>query len=145
MQTSVDHAWAVSPSGKPLYNAVGETNRMQAVGCGKQCAWEGGAGITFDDLHFTIELEQLPDWIADVKRVMEYDYWNREGRKGKLMPPGYFWLRFGDGNNDLISPNSGLKAPAHVQMSFMKSNSQPGSPGKYAWILETIEQLTICK
>jgi len=48
-------------------------------------------------------------------------------------------------NDDFISPNSKMKSPAHVQMSFMKSKNDPAVPGKYAWVLEAIEQLTVCK
>ena len=98
-----------------------------------------------DDLHFTIELVTLPQWISDVKSIMDQDFWEGGKRKGLVLPPGYFWLRFGMPNDDFISPNSKMKSPAHVQMSFMKSKNDPAVPGKYAWVLEAIEQLTVCK
>jgi hypothetical protein len=54
-------------------------------------------------------------------------------------------LRFGHGSGDYLSHTAGLSAPVHVQMSFMKSIANPGSPSKYSWVLDTLEQLTVCK
>lgn len=59
--------------------------------------------------------------------------------------PGYFWLRFGHGSSDFISPVSSMVAPVHVQMSFMKSLAKGVATTKYAWVLDVLEQLTICK
>jgi hypothetical protein len=58
---------------------------------------------------------------------------------------GYFWLRFGHGSSDYISPLSGMQAPVHVQMSFMKSLAKGVRTSKYGWVLDVLEQLTICK
>jgi hypothetical protein len=58
---------------------------------------------------------------------------------------GYFWLRFGHGSSDYISQVSSLQAPVHVQMSFMKSLAKGVGTSKYGWVLDVLEQLTICK
>lgn len=63
-----------------------------------------------------------------------------------LLPPaGYFWLRFGHGSSDYISQVSTMRAPVHVQMSFMKSLAKGVGTSKYGWVLDVLEQLTICK
>lgn len=58
---------------------------------------------------------------------------------------GYFWLRFGHGSNDYINHIGSMKAPVHVQMSFMKSLAKGVGTSKYGWVLDVLEQLTICK
>lgn len=98
-----------------------------------------------DDVHLSIELDQLEDWIDDIKKLIVADLWVYGLRRHRSLSPGYFWLRFGHGSDDFISHTSGMKAPVHVQMSFMKAMHDPLVPNKWPWILQTIEQLTLCK
>ncbi|GBF95589.1 FAD FMN-containing dehydrogenase [Raphidocelis subcapitata] len=140
-EVSISHGWASNLRGRPLKNGVGPTNEMQSVSCGDQCAWEAEiANLAMWDTHFTTELWKLPDWIADVKKLMAEDF------TGRCLPPGYFWLRFGDGNGDLLSPASGLNGTVNLQLSFMTSKASAPQWGiKHGHILETLEQLTLCK
>lgn len=144
-QSSIDRILAVNHFGRSVQRGVGDTNKMQAISCGNKCLWHLGSKIAMDDVHFSIELEALREWIEDVKRIMEADLWHHGLKRLRVMPPGYFWLRFGEGSADYLSHTAGLKAPVHVQMSFMKSIADPGAPSKYPWVLDTLEQLTICK
>lgn len=140
-EVSISHGWASNLRGRPLKTGVGATNEMQSVSCGDQCAWEAEiANLAMWDTHFTTELSKLPDWIADVKKLMAEDF------AGRCLPPGYFWLRFGDGNGDLLSPASGLNGTVNLQLSFMTSKASAPKWGiKHGHILETLEQLTLCK
>lgn len=38
-----------------------------------------------------------------------------------------------------------MRVPVHVQMSFMKSLAKGVGTSKYGWVLDVLEQLTICK
>ena len=130
-------------------SGVGNTNEMQSVSCGDQCAWEADeANLAMWDTHFTTDLADLPAWMDDVKAIVDKDFWRPgDPRFGRCMPPGYFWLRFGSGNGDLINPNAGFgNGTAHLQMSFMTSKASAPKWGiKHGHILETLEQLTLCK
>jgi hypothetical protein len=114
---SVNHGWANNLRGRVLMSGVGRTNEMQAVGCGDQCAWEADiANLAMWDNHFTTDLASLPGWVADVKALMARDFWRPwELKRGRCLPPGYFWLRFGAGNDGLIAPAAGLNATVHLQ------------------------------
>uniref|UniRef100_A0A383W8D4 Uncharacterized protein n=1 Tax=Tetradesmus obliquus TaxID=3088 RepID=A0A383W8D4_TETOB len=143
---SVGHAMANDLSTKrKMFAGVGDTNLMQSASCGKSCLWNQGAKIAMDDIHMSIELEQLGDWISDVKKLVAADLHEHGAKKHRYLSPGYFWLRFGSGSQDFLSHTSNMTAPVHVQTSFMKSIINPLQPSKFGWILEVIEQLTLCK
>jgi len=142
---AVNHLLAVNLKGRPIKQGVGDTNKMQAISCGKKCLWSMGSKIAMDDLHFSIELDQLKGWIDDVHAVMAADLWHHGLKRFRVLSPGYFWLRFGHGSSDFLSHTSGMKAPVHVQMSFMKSLAKGIETSKYGWVLDVLEQLTICK
>lgn len=145
-EASISHTYAVNLLGLPTKKCVGDTNAMQAISCGSKCLWTMGSKIAMDDVHFSIELDQLKGWIDDVHAVMAGDLWEHSPlKKFRVMAPGYFWLRFGKGNGDYLSHTSGMKAPVHVQMSFMKSLAKGVETSKYGWVLDVLEQLTICK
>lgn len=144
-EISVNHLYAVNALGLPVHKAVGETNKMQAISCGSKCLWSMGSKISMDDIHFSIELDQLKAWIADVHAVMAGDLRHNGLKPFRVMSPGYFWLRFGHGSADYLSHTSGLRAPVHVQMSFMKSIARGVGTSKCGWVLDVLEQLTICK
>jgi len=145
-EISVGHALANEDyTQRKMFQGVGDTNEMQAASCGSKCLWNMGTNIAMDDVHFSIELDQLQGWVDDVKALIVADLWEHGMRRHRLLGPGFFWLRFGRGSQDLISHTSGMKAPVHVQMSFMKSIGDPNVPGKFGWILEALEQITLCK
>ncbi len=194
-EISVNHAMANTRGGRRMYEGVGDTNDMQAVSCGDECLWNLGTKIAMDDIHMSIELSQLGSWIDDVKQLVNSDLHGagKIGSKRRMLPPGYFWFRFGRGSNDMLGHTSGLAAPVQVQVStcssivrpplgphrggrlnqtcgvacwvmhfspslasppllllmlqasFMKSMHNPLQPGKFAWVLEVLEQLTLCK
>lgn len=144
-EVSVRHMYAVNMMGMPVKTGVGETNKMQAISCGKKCLWSMGSKIAMDDVHFSIELDQLQAWIADAKSIIAADLWHNGLKRYRVMSPGYFWLRFGHGSDDFLGHTSGMKAPVHVQMSFMKSIAKGPATSKYGWVLDVLEQLTICK
>lgn len=98
-----------------------------------------------DDIHMSIELDHLGHWIDDIKKLIVADLWAYGLKRHRTLSPGYFWFRFGHGSEDFLSHTSGMKEPVHVQMSFMKAMHDPLVPNKWPWILEVIEQLTLCK
>lgn len=144
-ETSVGHFYATQDNGQPMLEGVGDTNRMQSASCGSKCLWNLGANIAMDDVHFSIELAQLQDWVNDAQAIIAADLWAGGRKRHCVLPPGYFWLRFGHGSRDFISHTSNMSEPVHVQMSFMKSINDPQVPGKFGWVLEVLEQLTLCK
>lgn len=87
-EASVSHTYAVNLFGLPTRKGVGETNKMQAISCGKKCLWTMGSKIAMDDLHFSIELEQLKAWIDDVHAVMAADLWHNGLKRLRVLSPG---------------------------------------------------------
>jgi hypothetical protein len=62
---------------------------MQAISCGSKCLWNMGSKIAMDDLHFSIELEQLQGWIQDVHAVLAADLWEGNALKRlRVLSPG---------------------------------------------------------
>jgi len=147
-EVSIDHGWASNLRGRVLLSGVGPTNEMQSVSCGDKCAWdEGISNLAMWDTHFTTELANLPTWMEDVKAIMEKDFWGKRMiKRGKCLPPGYFWLRFGSGNDDMLGPSTGLNGTVNLQLSFMTSKATVAKWGiKHGHVLEVLEQLTLCK
>lgn len=58
---------------------------------------------------------------------------------------GYFFIRFGKGNNDFSSVTSGMKNPVYVELTYAKSRKVPQAPAKYQYVMDAFEQLTLCK
>jgi hypothetical protein len=147
-EVSISHGWASSTAGRVLRSGVGGTNYLQSVSCGDQCAWEADeANLAMWDTHFTTDIRNLAPWMEDVRAVMEKDFWKPgQAHRGKCLPPGYFWLRFGSGSDDYINPTAGLNGTVNLQMSFMTSKATAPRWGiKHGHVLETLEQLTLCK
>lgn len=55
----------------PQAVGVGSTNVMMAGGCEPYCLWN--SELTVDDNEFAIELEDLPAWTEDVKKITRMD------------------------------------------------------------------------
>jgi hypothetical protein len=87
-EASVSHTLTVNHLGLPTRKGVGETNKMQAISCGSKCLWTMGSKIAMDDLHFSIELDQLKGWIDDVHAVLAADLWHKGLKPFRLMAPG---------------------------------------------------------
>lgn len=75
---------------------ISERARESAALCCYPAPRRAQSNTTTEDVHFAIEMEQLPAWIADVSAIFEKDLLtdNRLGGP-KCMGPGYIWLRFG--------------------------------------------------
>ena len=143
---SVMKTWASTAKGLPLLKAVAPTNHMQSADCGADCAWTTANLVgTAQDNHFAIEHARLPDWISDVKRIFKMDLQNNGTKPHACMGPGYMWIRFGRGNDDLLSMQSGLKRPAYVQSTWMRSRESFAFPIKHGHVLDLIEEMTLCK
>jgi hypothetical protein len=149
-ESSISHGWAASAtSGRVALGGVGPTNEMQSVSCGDECAWqEDVANLAMWDTHFLVGIDQLPQWMDDVKAVLDKDFWRpKEPRRGRCLPPGYFWLRFGGGTDDYLSPATGApNGTVALQLSFLTARATAPRWGiKHGHVLEVLEQLTLCK
>ncbi|XP_073391725.1 L-gulonolactone oxidase 2 [Physcomitrium patens] len=91
---------------------------------------------------------------ADVKSIVKTELDEVEarlrmrhgvGRVKRCLPPGYFWLRFGQGNRNLLSTAVGSEDVVYVQWTFLHSALIPNKLAKQSTIAETLEQLTLCK
>lgn len=89
-EASVSHTLAVNLLGLPTKKGVGQTNQMQAISCGKKCLWNMGSKIAMDDLHFSIELDQLKGWIDDVHAVLDADLWHNRLKCLRVLSPGEY-------------------------------------------------------
>ncbi|WIA38074.1 hypothetical protein OEZ86_001443 [Tetradesmus obliquus] len=143
---SVKAAWA-SVKGERVANVTGPTNNLAASECDEHCTWNDRRVFngTAQDAEFTIEFEQLAGWIADVKRAFDVEL--REGGKAKYrcLGLGYMWIRFGQGYDGITATTSGMKRPVYVQSTWMRSRVGPLYQMRYQFVLDLIEELTLCK
>lgn len=58
---------------------------------------------------------------------------------------GYVFLRFGRGVDDNTAVTSGMRNPIYVELTYMKSRKLHGVPGKYQFVMDIMEQLTLVK
>jgi hypothetical protein len=61
------------------------------------------------------------------------------------MSIGHYLLRFGKASDDYIAPFGGMKDPVMVELSLIRNRNLPNLQAKFAWVLDTVEQLTLCK
>jgi L-gulonolactone oxidase len=75
-------------------------------------------GATTEDSEFAIRVSQLDEWVKDVRAIIEGETEDRQKHldrrygKGKVkscITPGYFWLRFGQPNDNLLSISTGMQ------------------------------------
>jgi L-gulonolactone oxidase len=128
---------------------------MVGEDCSPHCLFQvHHTGTFIEDTEFTIKLSQLEDWVRDVKRIVRAELDEIEARLSKrygvgkvkrCLPPGYFWLRFGQGNQNLLSTSTGSEDVVYVQWTHLHSALIPNSLTKQSSIAETVEQLTLCK
>ena len=128
---------------------------MLSAECSPKCLFEPRfMGNFVEDVEFTIKMSQLEDWVKDVKLIVKSELAEIQARlderfgKGKVkrcMPPGYFWLRFGPPSESLLSTSAGTENVVFVQWTSLHSVHVPSKPPKQATIIQTIEQLSLCK
>ena len=128
---------------------------MLAAECSPKCVFQSRfTGNVLEDVEFTIKMSQLEDWVKDVKLIVKSELAEIQARldsrygKGKVkrcMSPGNFWLRFGPPSKNLLSTSAGAENVVFVQCASLQSVHVPSKPPKQSTIVQTIEQLTLCK
>lgn len=58
---------------------------------------------------------------------------------------GYIFIRFGNRNNDYTAVTSGMKQPVYVELTYTKSRKITHAPAKYQFVMDLMEQITLCK
>lgn len=106
-----------------------------------------------EDMEFTIKASQLEGWVEDVRAIIKSELQEAQDRldkrygKGKVkrcLPPGNIWIRFGKGSTGLLATSAGTEDVAFVQWVSLTSASA-SKPGKQSTMIQTIEQLSLCK
>ena len=142
--------------GTPISHATVPTN-YAAIGpdCAPKCFFSVHHVKGFgEDIEFTIKASQLEEWVEDVKAIIKAELQEVQDRldkrygKGKVkrcLPPGYFWIRFGQGTESLLATTTGTEDLAFVQWGTANSAMFPSKPAKLFTMVQTIEQLSLCK
>jgi hypothetical protein len=109
--SSTGKLWAkrLGGRGEGATVAVAPANNLMVGGCAdKPCPWDAaGANFMIDEAHSAIELEQLAAWIEDVRALVDQDLKRQGKAPDACMPPGFFWLRFGNASQDTVSWTGG--------------------------------------
>lgn len=145
-EASLSSSWA-SVNGRGYANITGPTNSMQASECDEHCNWNENSVFfgTAQDVEFTTEYDRLGEWIDDVKQVFKRDLFEGGRKSFRCMGPGYLWIRFGAGYDGYTATMSGMKRPVFLQSTWLRSRATPDYPIRYQFIIDTLEQLTLCK
>eukprot|EP00775_Hariotina_reticulata_P007191 gene7191-7405_t len=145
-EASLSSAWA-SVNGTGFENITGSTNTMQASECDEHCNWNENEVFfgTAQDVEFTAEFDQLANWINDVKKIIKTELFENGKTPYRCMGPGYLWIRFGSGFDGYTATNAGMKRPVFLQSTWLRSRATPDMPIKYQFIIDVLEQLTLCK
>ncbi|WIA43108.1 hypothetical protein OEZ86_009627 [Tetradesmus obliquus] len=134
--SSLDIFWAVSKiTKKGVNHGLAETNSILSSAChggpDGSCSFTTVGHIGVGDIHFTIDQSDLRNWIADVKEVINKDLQNAGTsffnallgkNKRDCLPPGYFWLRFGNPTDDHVGLNASCPAAAAVAAAAAAAN-----------------------
>ncbi|KAF6261964.1 hypothetical protein COO60DRAFT_701031 [Scenedesmus sp. NREL 46B-D3] len=158
--SSVDVFWAVDEeTNKGAEYALADANSILSSACNGgpdgSCSLMTVGHIGVKDIHFSIDQSKLGEWIADVKEVIDKDLHHSGAgfldellhkNKRECLPPGYFWLRFGNPTDDYVALNSApYKQPVHVQLSLFENRQRDVAPLKHGHVLAILEQLTLCR
>lgn len=145
-EASIGAFWA-SVGGKGVMNVTGPTNAMQAAECDEHCNWSDPEAFngTAQDVELAIEWQQLPAWIDDIKKIIRMDLLEDGKASYRCLGPGYIWLRFGSGYDSPTATMSGMQAPVFVQSTWLRSRSADDAPIRYQYVLDLLEELTLCK
>ncbi|PTQ26372.1 hypothetical protein MARPO_2307s0001, partial [Marchantia polymorpha] len=140
-----------------LYNAtIPSSHATFSEECSPHCIWEvksGGYSVEDNELH--IRLSRLEEFLDDVRSIIKaeeqekQEYLDRRYGKGKVsvcLPPGFFWIRFGKGTQNLLATTAGFEEPVlYFMTSFLVSGFSSYLPTKLDHIAEVIEQVGLCK
>jgi hypothetical protein len=66
-------------------------------------------------------------------------------RRYRCLGPGYLWIRYGQPYDGFTATNAGMKAPVYVQSTWLRSRMEPNYPMRYQFVMDLIEELTLCK
>lgn len=140
-------SWWASVDGKGVFNVTGHTNNLQASECDEHCNWNDQKVFngTTQDVEFTIEFDQLESWIKDVQKIFQMDLWENGKARYRCLGPGYLWIRYGQPYDGFTATNAGMKAPVYVQSTWLRSRMEPNYPMRYQFVMDVIEELTLCK
>lgn len=58
---------------------------------------------------------------------------------------GYMWIRFGQNYDGVTATPSGLKRPVYVQSTWLRSRQEPHYDMRYQYIVDLVEEVTLCK
>ena len=143
-------------TGTPIDHATVPTNfAMVSPDCEPNCVFNvHSAGCFMEDVEFTIKMSDFEDWVKDMKKAVLAENAEAEARlskrygegKVKRCSPGWFVLRFGRGDQNLLSASTGPGEDlAFVQIVNIHSAMIPNKLSKASTIIETFEQLSLCK
>ncbi|KAG0610744.1 hypothetical protein M758_7G088100 [Ceratodon purpureus] len=155
-QAYVNSSLFTDGHGTLLDHATIPTNyAMVSADCAPKCSWDVHySGIFTEDAEFAVKLSQFQEWVNDVKKIVRTELAEAEARlskrygQGKVkrcMAPGQFVLRFGQGNQDLLSTSTGSDDIVYLELNSVHSVFIPDGLSKQSSIVESIEQLTLCK
>jgi hypothetical protein len=147
---SVGKTWANANNGtgKSVLTALAPSNQMQASECDDHCAFNGPEfNSTAEDVEFTIDWDRFASWVGDVKKLVDADIhaYGQMPLARRCIGLGYIWLRVGKGDQDLLSTSHGLKRPVYLQSTWLRSRGAPGYPNRRGYVMDVIEQMTLCK
>ncbi|MDE1461497.1 FAD-binding protein [Spartinivicinus sp. A2-2] len=122
-------------TGKKLKSPVGHSDRMQYFQCKKpdQCIWDR-LPIALQEV--TIPLEQLPNWIKDVKQIIA-----KHSRT--CFPLNGIYFRFGKASPSYLGMNAGRDS-AYISTEYTLRQKGEAVPKNYFVNLE-IEQMSLRK
>jgi L-gulonolactone oxidase len=137
------------------YGVIPTNYAMVSAECAPRCSWDVHyTGRFTESAEFTIKLSRFEEWVEDVRRIVKTelaevdDRLSRRYGAGKAkgcLSPGIIVLRFGQGDRTLLSTSTGAEDLVYVQPGFTHSALVPNKLAKVSAIMETIEQLTLCK
>ncbi|KAG0594424.1 hypothetical protein M758_UG075900 [Ceratodon purpureus] len=142
--------------GTPIEHKTIPTNHaMVSEDCSPTCFFNvHQMGVFTEDTEFAIKVSQLEDWVRDVKTIIRAELNEVGARLGarygagkvkRCMPPGYFCLRFGKPNQNLLATGTGSEDVVFVQWTHLTSALIPNMLAKHSSVAETLEQLMLCK
>lgn len=136
-------------NGASLDHATIPTNNaFVGSDCDPKCSFHVPfSGVFAEATEFTIKLSQFGDWVEDVKKVVstELAIAKAESNITRCMAPGTFLFKFGQGNQNLLATSTGSEDVVYVETLLTRSALVPNKLGKLSALVETVEQLTLCK
>jgi hypothetical protein len=63
----------------------------------------------------------------------------------RCLGPGYIWIRYGKNYDGFTATNAGMKSPVYVQSTWLRTRMEPNYPMRYQFVMDLIEEVTLCK